>query len=157
MCCLLKACCRSCTCSIEIFSSTFARNIHEQMVTLIQSRTLELYWKQTFKTCEFNEDILSICVKLNTITHKKEPEKCTFTWWCFKKKGHLIFRCWDLVVVCNPLSKFPATRLGIWYSRFKRTAACRRLYIRAVNLDHLLHMTLHISALPLSDSSPVAD
>jgi len=31
------------------------------MLTFIQSRNLEIYEKQTFKTCQFNESRLSIC------------------------------------------------------------------------------------------------
>jgi len=41
---LKKACCRSCACSIERFTSAFAGKVYEQMVALIQSRSLELHY-----------------------------------------------------------------------------------------------------------------
>jgi len=37
--------CRSCTCSIERFTSAFAGKVYEQMMALIQSRSLELHYQ----------------------------------------------------------------------------------------------------------------
>ena len=47
--------------SIDIFTSAFERKYYEQTVAFIQSRSLELYKKQTFKTCQLNKYRLSIC------------------------------------------------------------------------------------------------
>jgi len=53
----------SCSCAIlgiERFTSAFARKVYEQMVALLQSRSLEFY-HQNFKTCQFNETRFITC------------------------------------------------------------------------------------------------
>ena len=73
------------------------------MVTLIQSRSLELYYKHTCKTCQINEErLLFASLNLYIIIQEKSSEKCPLYWWCCKNKGHWIFTCWDLVIVCPP-------------------------------------------------------
>ena len=68
----------SATLGIERFTSSFARKVYEQMMPLIQSRSLELY-RQTFKTCKFKESkLLFVGLNLNTTVQEKTPETCTF-------------------------------------------------------------------------------
>jgi len=63
--------------SSEIFTSAFARKFYVKMVTLVQSRSLELYLKKTYKTCQFNEErLLFASLNLNIIVQKKASEKC---------------------------------------------------------------------------------
>jgi len=52
--------CSSVILGIERFTSAFARKVYEEMVALIQSRSLEFTVK-TFKTRQFNESKLFIC------------------------------------------------------------------------------------------------
>jgi len=52
--------CSSAILGIERFTSTFARKVCQQMVAMIQTRSLELYY-QIFKTFQFNESKLFIC------------------------------------------------------------------------------------------------
>jgi len=42
-------------------------------------------------------------LNLNVIIQKKAPEKCTFSGWCLRNKGHHIFKYWDFVAVCPPI------------------------------------------------------
>jgi len=61
------------------------------MVAFIQGRNLEIYYKQTFKTCQFNESRLSICRLKSEHNYlgKEVPEKST----CYgQNKGHYIFK-----------------------------------------------------------------
>jgi len=52
--------CSSAILGIERFTGAFARKVYEQMVALIQSRSLELYY-QTLKTCNpIKADVLFV-------------------------------------------------------------------------------------------------
>jgi len=62
---------------LKRFTSAFAGKVYEQMVALIQSRSL----KFTIKTFEINAmktDFLFVGLNLNTIVQEKTPETCTF-------------------------------------------------------------------------------
>jgi len=59
---------------VEIFTSTCAGKFYEQMVALIQSRSLELHY-QTFTACQFHESNLFIYLEELLVEERLEyPE-----------------------------------------------------------------------------------
>jgi len=73
----------------ERFTSAFARKVYEQMVALIQSRSLELYYQNFQKlSIQWKQTFLFVDLNLNTIVQENTPETCTFYGWCFKNKEH---------------------------------------------------------------------
>jgi len=100
---------------IDRLTSSFARKVYEQMVALIQSRSLELCY-QTFKTCQFNESRL-------LIFQEKKPQTCTFHgWWMMLwKQGALkIFKCWNPVVVFPSPNKISGYSPGCTTSIYQK-------------------------------------
>jgi len=68
----------SATLGIERFTSAFARNVYEQMVALIQSRSLELYCQSLKLVNSMKANFLFVGLNLNTVVQEKTPETCTF-------------------------------------------------------------------------------
>jgi len=68
--------CSSAVLGIERFTSAFARKVYEQMMALIQSRSLELSLSKLVNSLK--ADFLFVGLNLNTIVQEKTPEACTF-------------------------------------------------------------------------------
>ena len=95
--------CSSATLGIQRFANAFAGKVYEQIVALIQSRSLELYC-QNFKTCQFNESRLFICrLKSEYNCSGENARNMHVSWMMLYKQGALkIFKCWNSVVFPSP-------------------------------------------------------
>jgi len=73
--------CSSAILDIERCTSAFARMVYEQMVTLIQRRSLELHTslsKLLKLVNSMKADFLFVSLNLNAIVQEKTPETSTF-------------------------------------------------------------------------------
>ena len=68
--------CSSAVLGIERFTGANARKVYEQMMALIQSRSLELSLSKLVNSLK--ADFLFVGLNLNTIVQEKTPEACTF-------------------------------------------------------------------------------
>ena len=90
--------CSSAILGIERFTIAYARQVYEHMLTLIQSRSLELHYQsKLIKLVNSTKaDFLLVGINLNTCVQEKTPETCTFhgSWMMLYKQGALkIFKC----------------------------------------------------------------
>jgi len=69
--------CSSAILGIERFTSAYAKKVYEQMMALIQGRSLELHY-QNLSIQRKIADFLFVGLNLNTIFQEKTPEACTF-------------------------------------------------------------------------------
>jgi len=91
------------------------------MVAFIQSKSLELHKKQTFKTCQFNESTLSICRRKceYTCSENKSQKKAHFMDEGLKIRGIKYLNVETRWLFPTPLSQYLATRL-IPYPTFQQ-------------------------------------
>jgi len=78
------------------------------MVAFIPSRNLEIYKKQTLKTCQFNESRPSVCrIKLEqNYSEKAVPEKSTFYVDALKTRGIIYFNIETWFLFASPYQNF---------------------------------------------------
>jgi len=109
---LRKAYCRSCTYSIERFTSAFAGKFMSKWWNWSKVEAWN-FTVETFKTCQFNESrLLFVDLNLSTIVREKAPEICTFHGWWFKNRKHKKCLNVETRLLFSPaLINFLATRL----------------------------------------------